>query len=439
VTMRHLYETDKDQFKVEFGRHIEDIRKNRPHDFIKRLLHDIVCSRKKVPCIILDNTDHFTIEFQEAVFQYARSVYESDLCIFLIPITDKTSWQLSKQGALQSFESEALYLPVPSAERIIERRISYLMEKLQAGDERQRHEYFFGRGIRLDVKNITAFAVSLNRIFVETRATSDWLGGLANFDIRRMLEITRDVISSPHLPIEELLKAHLAGSALAVHEWKIKSAIIKRKYDIYPVEEHPFVQNVYSLSSDIPTSPLLGIRILQLLRDAQLRVNEEERAFAPVSAIYEHFNALGIHARVVAPWLEALLRTGLILDYDPTVKNVNDTSRFEISSAGKVHLIWGSTERDYVAAMKEVTPVREKETYEHLREHYRAGYSEHWRDSIATFIDYLLEEDARWCEVPDHRHFEGQKRVRRRLAIMRERLFSNRFSTSDVSATVESR
>ena len=107
---------------------------------------------------------------------------------------------------------------------------------------------------------------------------------------------------------------------------------------------------------------------------------------------------------------------------------MSDTSRFEISSAGKVHLIWGSTERDYVAAMKEVTPVREKETYEQLREHYRAGYSEHWRDSIAAFIDYLLEEDARWCGVPDHRHFEGQKRVRRRLVIMRERLFSNRFS-----------
>jgi hypothetical protein len=427
VTMRHLYETDKNQFKVEFGRHIEDIRKSRPHDFIKRLLHDIVCSRKKVPCIILDNTDHFTIEFQEAVFQYARSIYESDLSIFLIPITDKTSWQLSKQGALQSFESEALYLPMPSAERIIERRISYLFEKLQAGDETQRHEYFFGRGIRLDVKNIAAFAVSLNKIFVETRTTSDWLGGLANFDIRRMLELTRDVISSPHLPIEELLKAHLTGTAMAVHEWKIRSAIIKRKYDIYPVDEHAFVQNMYALSTDIPTTPLLGIRILQLLRDAQLRVSEEDRAFAPVSAIYEHFNALGIHARVVTPRLEALLRTGLVLDYDPTVKNVSDTSRFEISSAGKVHLIWGSTERDYVSAMKEVTPVREMETFEQLRQHYRAGYAEHWRDSLATFIDYLLEEDARWCVVPDHRHFEGQKRVRRRLSIMRERLFSSRF------------
>lgn len=153
------------------------------------------------------------------------------------------------------------------------------------------------------------------------------------------------------------------------------------------------------------------------------------------SAIYEHFNALGLHARAVAPWLEALLRTGLVLDYDPTVKEVSDASRLEISSAGKVHLIWGSTDREYVAAMKEVTPVREKETYEELRQHYRVGYSERWRESLATFIDYLLEEDASWCEVPDHRHFEGQKRVRRRLSIMRDRLFSNRFSDNPQNTT----
>jgi hypothetical protein len=422
VTMRHLYETDKPQFKIEFGRHIEGIRKDKPHDFIKRLLHDIVCSRKKVPCIILDNTDHFTIEFQEAVFQYARSIYEGDLCIFLIPITDKTSWQLSKQSSLQSFESEALYLPVPSVERIIERRIAYLMEKLRVEDEKKRHEYFFGRGIRLDVKNIAAFAASLNSIFSETKSTSDWLGGLANYDIRRMLEITRDVISSPHLPIEELFKAHLAGTAWAIHEWKIKASIIKRKYDIYPVDEHPFVQNIYSLATDVPTTPLLGVRILQLLRDTQLRANRDESQFTPLTAIYEYFSSLGITPRTLEPWVDALFRTGLIFDYDPTKKDIDDTSRFELSSAGKVHLIWGSMEEEYVKAMKEVTPVRDMDIYERLHQYYRSGYSGNWRESLAAFIDYLLDEDARWCVVPDHKHFEGQIRIRNRLIIIRDRV-----------------
>ena len=53
------------------------------------------------------------------------------------------------------------------------------------------------------------------------------------------------------------------------------------------------------------------------------------------------------------------------------------------------------------------------------------------RESIKTseqagsgFSDYvyLIDEDARWCEVPSHRHFTGQQQVIRRLNIMRERL-----------------
>src|SRR5258707_3862144 len=79
--------------------------------------------------------------------------------------------------------------------------------------------------------------------------------------------------------------------------------------------------------------------------------------------------------------------------------------------------------------MKEITPLRDNETFEQLRQYYRVGYSEHWRESLATFIDYLLEQDSRWCEVSDHKHFEGQKRVRSRLTIMRERLFSKIFKS----------
>jgi len=236
-----------------------------------------------------------------------------------------------------------------------------------------------------------------------------------------MLELTRDVISSPHLPIEELLKAHIAGTAMAVQEWKIRNAIIKRKYDIFPADENPFVQNIYALSLDVPSSPLLGIRVLQFLRDSQESGNDDH-AFVPISYIYDHMNALGFHFRVVTPWLESLLKTGLVLDYDPTIKDISDASRLEISPAGKVHLFWGSVERDYVGAMKEVTPIRDKATFEQLLQFYRAGYAGNWNDSMVVFIDYLLNEDAQWCEVPDHRQFAGQKGVCRRLSIMRDRL-----------------
>jgi energy-coupling factor transporter ATP-binding protein EcfA2 len=241
-TMSHLYQTDKNAFKIEFGRHIEKIRETRPDEYIRRIVNYIIMSDKKIPCLVFDNTDHYTIQFQESVFQYARSIYEGALCIVIVPITDKTSWQLSKQGALQSFESESLSLPVPAPERVLERRISYLLDKLQDDNAERRRSYFLSRGIRLRVEDIAGFAAGLNRIFVESRETANWIGGLANHDIRRLLELTKEVIASPHLRLDDLLKAHVAGRTDAVPAYRIKRALIKRRYDIYPVGEHSFVQ-----------------------------------------------------------------------------------------------------------------------------------------------------------------------------------------------------
>src|SRR6185436_2721196 len=100
----------------------------KPLDYILALLRNLVSGRKQIPCIVVDNADHFSIDFQEKVFQFARSLFEQEFCIVIMPITDKTSWHLSRQGALQSFENEALLLPTPSAKRVLERRIEFVLK-----------------------------------------------------------------------------------------------------------------------------------------------------------------------------------------------------------------------------------------------------------------------------------------------------------------------
>lgn len=424
-SMKHLYDSDKTAFKIEFGKHIEELRRNDPHEVIKRLLRHIVHSRKLIPCVVLDNTDHYSISFQQTVFQYARSIYESELCAIIIPITDRTSWELSKHGALQSFESEFLYLPVPQPHRVIERRIAYLTKKLSENNEHRAKEYFIGRNIRLDIKNISAFAAGLNRIFVESRTTSEWLGGLANYDIRRLLEITRDVVSSPHIPLDDILKAHLAGSTFPVKDWRILQAIIKRQYDIFPEGEHSFVQNVFNISEDVPTTPLLALRILQFLRDAEGATEHDKKSFIPIEKIYSHLLALGIEQRNTKLSLNTLLEKGLILDYDPTVTTVDRANRVELSPSGRVHLIWGSTNEEYIKVMRDVTPLRDRSIFHEMSDQIRHSARD-WARPLETFINYLIQEDRRYITIPDHRSFEGQRRIEYRLTHVKNSALSAR-------------
>lgn len=414
TTMKHLYENDRSAFKIEFGRHIENTREDRPNDYIRKMIFYLTKSHHKIPCLIFDNTDHFSIQFQEVIFQYARALYENEFCIAIMPITDKTSWQLSKQGALQSFESESLFLPVPRPEKVIERRTAYLIEKLDDSNVTNREQYFLNKGIRLNLNEIGKFASNLNKIFVESPSISGWIGGLVNHDIRRLLELTRDTISSPHLDLDDLLKVQVAGSAHVIPEYRIKAAIIKRRYDIYPAGEHSFVQNVFSLSSEISTTPILGLRIIQFLTDVTNGDEEGKLDFIPVEDIYRYCLLLRIPKMATQYCLRTLLRQGLVLNFDPTVKELDDNCKLEVAPSGLIHFGWATTDRDYVNYMKDVTPLRSKEVCENIRSAYY-DYKNKWAHAIGCFIDYIISEDEFYCDIPLHANFERQRKITRSL------------------------
>ena len=167
------------------------------------------------------------------------------------------------------------------------------------------------------------------------------------------------------------------------------------------------------------TTPLLGLRILQFLRDAQVRIDDEDRAFVQISAVYEHCSAMGIQGRPVSLWLQVMLKSGLVLEYDPTITEVEKLTKVEISAAGKVHLIWGTADETYLRVMRDVTPLRDRNVFDEIVYCLRNDYRYNWKRSIIAFIDYLLEEDSRYVQIPQHPLYEGQQGVGTRLLKMK--------------------
>ena len=209
-----LYRSDKDRFQTRFGDLIEDMRTNRPHEYIQGLIRHVVNNRKALPVVVFDNADHFDIDYQQRVYQYARSIYEECLCLIILPITDRTSWQLSKHGALQSFDHEALFLPTPPTGEIIRKRVEFIERRIDIETTRPDDRYFVERGISLRLDDIAAFTRGLQRVFIETRDVARWTGDLANHDVRRTLNLIRAFIGSPHLRVAELVSAYISGSAI---------------------------------------------------------------------------------------------------------------------------------------------------------------------------------------------------------------------------------
>jgi cold shock CspA family protein len=405
-----LYETDRAAFDDEFGKHIEKRREERPQEYITNLLHRIVQSDKKIPCLVFDNADHFTIDFQERVFQFAHALYREVLCLILIPITDKTSWQLSRQGALQSFFTDSFFLPTPPTEVVLQKRIEFIERRLAEDEKPETGKgYFFGRGIDLSIENLRGFTNGLQAVFISTGQMAAWIGDLANRDIRRCLQLTREIVASPYIKVHDLLGAFVTHTTIAVSPEDAKMAIIRGKYDIYPTGQSAFIQNLYALTTEIVTSPLLGVRILRLLDETNYQQAEGEARYLAVDQIVQYCSGMNFEPRAVRSWLDAMLKCGLCLSYDPTAAGIDKTARVEIAPSGRQHLDWAMKDWTYIEAMMEVTPLFDRQLHQEISHLIGADMPYARRKALRSFLTYLLKEDERYALIPAHAMYADQQ------------------------------
>ncbi len=413
---KYLYERDKGEFKEKFGAYVADLVANSADKYIGRLVRDAIKSRKLMPCLIFDNTDHFPQSFQERVFQFAQSIHRTNFSFVICPITDRTIWQLSKQGPFQSYETTAFYLPVPSTKEVLEKRVSFLKDKLTAEGEKGGSQYFLARGIRLTVKDLSAFAACIDEIFVQSEYVSRTIGWLSNHDIRRSLNIARRVITSPIISMEDLIKAYVSGSNLTISRLKIRQALIFNDYSQFNQEANDYILNLFIVARDQVTSPLIKLSIIRLLMDREAQSSNVENTYMTVEDIQNYLEPCGLGRLVVRTHLKNLLDYRLVEPYDPTDQGVYETQRLRVTHCGQIHYEFALRDDVYVTSMALTTGVRSGDLVAELRDikSRKMGKGD-WLEISKIFIKYILREDEAFVSIPTMDMYKGQAQMRNEL------------------------
>jgi hypothetical protein len=222
------------------------------------------------------------------------------------------------------------------------------------------------------------------------------------------LLLSRDLINSPHLGFDEAFKAYVTASVVDIPEFKIRRAMIRGRYDIYSPDAHKYVHNVFDLNAEIQTSPLLGLRILQAVKNAAIHHGETKSDYISKTDLFGYVCAMGFERRAVALWLDALLKRALLFNYDPTCVDEQNATQLEISSTGELHLYWGQREYEYLFAVAETTPIRDEPAFTEMRLAYSDGRHVKSRAVVANFLRYLMAEDQVYCRIPHHESYAGQ-------------------------------
>jgi cold shock CspA family protein len=394
-----LYARDKGAFREKFGEYLNRVVQEDREGYLKRLLTDVVHNRKQLPIILFDNTDEFSLEFKTSIFQFAQSLRRhAQYCLLIFPLTDKSAWSFSKTDIFGIYQTRSFFLPTPPPREIFRKRIEFLKTRLaDAKEDPTRGTYFTSRGIKVSIPDLEAFAKVLENVFVDHTYTAQLLGELTNYNIRRTLALSKRVITSPVLQIEDLLNSYITGSDVAPSFNKFMNALLKGDWDAYKRGDQHEIFPIFDVDAELIQSPLLAVRILALLQSIMHASRTLDERHLSVQSILDYFDAIGGYEAAIDKCLLRLLEGGLIEPYDSSVRDLSPNQKLAISACGSAHLRLAVYNDTFCEQMAITTPIGNLETAARIVDLItgKALISDRLEQIRREFRAYLIEEDSK--------------------------------------------
>lgn len=402
-----LYEQDKPAFQQKFSEFMADKVESDREGYLQKLLYEIVYNRQKLPVIIADNTDEFSSDFKEIIFQYVQSLrVNTKHCIIVFPITDKSAWSFTKTDIYSIYQSKSFYLPTPPPREVFRKRLEYLKEKVELaaksdGDKR----YFTESGIQVSIDNLTKFADVVEDAFVNDEYSAKILGELSNYNIRRTLRLARRVITSPVFKIDDLIVAFTTGLPTYNRHAKFLNALMRGDFNYFNRNDVDAAEIIplFQVDSKIRQSPLLKIRILSLLDAVGNAATSVEQRYLSISNISDFFQVLGCTEIAIDNALLNLMESNLAEPFDPSVRHLEPEQMFAINFSGRQHLRFSLQNPIYFEQMAITTEILNEDTTSMISSTLNSELpvEKKFASIRSIFAQYLLEEDQLFVSVPE--------------------------------------
>jgi cold shock CspA family protein/Cdc6-like AAA superfamily ATPase len=411
--LKKVYENDRNEFDKRFSDFLESEVKSNREGYLESLLNFSIRNRKKLPIIVLDNTDEFTLEFKTKIFQFCNAYRRKvKYCMLIFPVTDKSAWVFSKTDIFTIHQSKSFFLPTPSPREVFRKRIDFLNKKLVVANDVEKRAYLTSKGIKIEFKNINKFAQVLEDVFVENNFTAKTLGELTNYNIRSIMTLSKRIITSPIMRIEDLVVSYLTTEPIRYN--KFIDALICGNYQAYKAGtgDDFGIVSTFKVNSDKVHSPLMMLRILSLLKITKFAGRDVEERHLSVQSIVQYFEALGVDLSDFQRCLVEMISLRLVEPYDPSVNVLSDYQKLAITYKGNAHYDLSTKNNVYFYQMAVTTAIADPEVVHKIKTSYKSNrpFGEVTAYVRKQFSEYLVLEDKKFVSSDqDKEQFECQR------------------------------
>lgn len=417
-----LKERRPEEFEIEFGRQLARLRED-SEKYLSRLLLNTRRSRGLLTCLIFDNADHFDDEFQRIAFLNAQWTAGLDRILLILALRDTTYWRAREQSSFHAIRNTTLFLPRPKLNEVLTKRFNFAVSSLRSEDGRPSTIQSL-KGFRVRVQSAPELLLALQKAFTKTTHVSRTLTLLASGDIREALRLFEQCVSSPHLHLDALLSAYLAGGDYELKRAQFERAVMLGEWESFDQERNRRVVNLLCNPRAPDISPLLACRLLQRCYDLKgTEADGKDRGFVSVEGLMSYFQAFGVRREATDAGVGLLLAKGLLEPYnlgalpalfDP--KSAGLVQDVRITGAGVQHRTWLESSKTYAVAMAEDVVLYEPSAQHVLRDladarnqamvrgDFKGGVEKAEREMVRLVRNSSLAQDAGLLTLPQREH-----------------------------------
>ena len=211
------YESNPEKFKEAELQCIKTALTDR-HQYLSRVIYHLKHGRKKSIAVFFDNLDRRD-DLQEDAFLLASAIARDWTCPVFVCLRPGTFWRSKKEGVLDTIAPRIISISSPKVAPLLKRRIELAVQmargQIQFGSNVENNS----RKVSVNLPRVASLLECAADSFFKSSELRDLVLAFSNGNVRELLRLVRQILTSKHLDAQKILEKWGQGSyRIAPHE-----------------------------------------------------------------------------------------------------------------------------------------------------------------------------------------------------------------------------
>jgi hypothetical protein len=374
-------------------------------DYVPRLLKLAKDDLRLSIVIFIDNVDQLSPAYQAQVFLLAQRLTRIVGSITVLALREESYYAANLQKTLTAYTSRKFHIASPRFRRMIDNRIRFALDILEAG--KGPTDYVLRHGIQIDRSAIADFLrIIETSIFEHNRNIARFIEALCFGNMRLALDMFTQFMTSGVTDVDKMLTIYRRSDSyfVAFHEF-VKSIMLgERRY--YKDAASPIL-NVFDCGSEKNASHFTSLRVMRALLQRRGESTREGQGYVEISRLVGMSEDVFDNREDVVRAMNRLVERQLIEVNTRATDSIVGASHLRVTSAGWYYSRFLVEAFSYIDLVLEDTPLNDLDVERSLRAHVDAvdNLTDRDEDKLARmevrfmrvrrFLNYLKSEEEK--------------------------------------------